>query len=88
MRAAYRLRNLRKVLMDKHKTTLRDLYRSLELPGKNPLKDLHIALDRAVAKAYGFDRGDILVYLLNLNFEIAEKEKNGAYVLGPGFLKE
>jgi len=37
------------------KLTLRELYRSLELPGKNPLKDLHAALDAAVLAAYGFN---------------------------------
>jgi hypothetical protein len=36
------------------KLTLRELYRSLELPGKNPLKDLHAALDAAVLAAYAF----------------------------------
>jgi hypothetical protein len=35
--------------------TLRDLYRSLEQPGKNPLKDLHAALDAAVMAAYGWE---------------------------------
>jgi hypothetical protein len=34
---------------------LRALYRTLELPGKNPLKDAHAALDAAVLAAYGFD---------------------------------
>jgi hypothetical protein len=34
--------------------TLRDLYRTLEGPGANPLRDLHAALDAAVLAAYGF----------------------------------
>jgi len=33
---------------------LRALYRTLELPGQNPLKDAHAALDAAVLDAYGF----------------------------------
>lgn len=34
---------------------LRAFYRTLDLPGKNPLKDAHAALDSAVLAAYGFD---------------------------------
>ena len=35
--------------------TLRDMYRTLEEPGVNPLRDLHESLDQAVLAAYGFD---------------------------------
>lgn len=35
--------------------SLRDLYRLIEQPGKNPIKDLHTTLDKAVVEAYGFD---------------------------------
>ena len=38
--------------MQKNKWSLRDLYRTLDLPGKNPLRDLHEALDKAVGEAY------------------------------------
>ena len=34
---------------------LRDMYRTLEEPGDNPLRDLHTALDHAVLDAYGFN---------------------------------
>ncbi len=44
---------------------LRALYRTLELPGQNPLKAAHGALDAAVLAAYGFDpSGDLLAQLL------------------------
>ena len=47
---------------------LRDLYRTLELPGTNPLKDAHAALDTAVLTAYGFDpKKDLLAQLLAIN---------------------
>ena len=55
--------------------SLRDLYRLLERPGKNPIKDLHAALDKAVMEAYGFkEQEDILAQLLALNLTVAEKE--------------
>ena len=54
---------------------LRAVYRTLELPGKNPLKEAHAALDRAVLDAYGFDpKGDLLAQLLALNLEVAARE--------------
>ena len=40
--------------LTKIKGGLRAVYRTLELPGKNPLKDAHAALDAAVLDAYGF----------------------------------
>jgi hypothetical protein len=79
--------------------TLRDLYRSLEQPGKNPLKDLHAALDAAVMGAYGFDPhpptpsplrkegekgGDVLALLLRLNEQVAERIERGEAVTAPG----
>ncbi len=65
--------------------TLRDMYRTLELPGTNPLRDLHKTLDQAVLAAYGFnpDR-DILEQLLALNFEVAARIKAGEPVTAPG----
>ncbi len=65
--------------------SLRDLYRLLEQPGKNPIKDLHTELDKAVMEAYGFiDKKDILAQLLALNLSVAEKEKKGEKVQAPG----
>ena len=65
--------------------TLRDMYQTLELPGKNPLKDLHTALDAAVLAAYGFDAaGDVLAQLLALNQQVAGRIAAGEPVTSPG----
>ena len=63
--------------LKQHNMSLRDLYRLFEKPGKNPIKDLQSALDKAVLEAYGFnDKEDILAQLLALNLSVAEKEKD------------
>jgi hypothetical protein len=58
-----------------------------ELPGANPLKDAHAALDTAVAAAYGWplDLSDeqILERLLTLNLERAAEEEKTAKVKKP-----
>ena len=65
--------------------TLRSMYRSLEDPGDNPLRDLHATLDQAVLAAYGFNPdADILEQLLALNFEVAAKIEVGESVTAPG----
>ena len=65
--------------------TMRDMYRTLEEPGVNLLRDLHEALDAAVLAAYGFDPDrDILEQLLALNFEVAAKIEAGEPVTAPG----
>ena len=64
---------------------LRAVYRTLELPGKHPLKDAHAALDAAVLAAYGFDaKKDLLAQLLELNLSVAAREKQGQPVTAPG----
>ena len=66
--AAVELRNLRAALMAEHGYTLRELYRTLELPGDNPLKQAHSRLDAAVRKAYGLKaRVNVLEFLFTLN---------------------
>jgi len=48
------------------------------------LYKLHEALDRQCNAAYGFtDSDDILAKLLELNLEVAEKEKQGQPIVGP-----
>lgn len=75
----------RKTLAETSTFTLRSLYRTTELPGKNPLKDLHAALDAAALAAYGFDaKGDLLAQLLALNVEVAARESRGEAVTPPG----
>ncbi len=86
--AAKELRDKRNEIMMKHNFTLRDVYRILEEPGSNPLKDLHQKLDDAVLAAYGFGkRKDLLTQLLELNFEVASKIENGEAVQSPGLPK-
>ena len=64
---------------------LRAVYRSLELPGKHPLKDAHAALDAAVLAAYGFSpKADLLKQLLDLNHAVAANEAAGRPVTAPG----
>ena len=64
---------------------LRALYRSLDLPGRNPLCDAHTALDAAVLAAYGFSaKKDLLEQLLALNGEVAERLRRQHPVTAPG----
>ena len=64
---------------------LRAVYRTLDLPGKNPLKDAHAALDAAVLDAYGFSpRRDLLAQLLELNLAVAGQINAAAPVTPPG----
>ena len=68
---------------------LRAIYRTLELPGANPLKDAHAALDAAVLAAYGFSsHGDLLAQLLDLNFAVANCIRDGKSVTSPGIPAE
>lgn len=81
---AKELRELRNNIMRENELSLRELYRTLELPGKNELRNIHLKLDEAVRKAYKFEKGDPLVNLLTLNLELHDKEKNGIEIVGPG----
>ena len=68
-------------------TTLGEQYASLREPGRNPLRDLHDDLDRAVLAAYGLpEDADHLAELLTLNQAITTKEKKGIMEMprGPG----
>jgi SAM-dependent methyltransferase len=94
--AARALHEYRREAMRKNPSlTLREMYRSLELPGKNPLRDLHTALDKAVLEAYGFapprpegeaagGEGDLLAQLLALNESVAARIQAGESVTAPG----
>lgn len=60
-------------------------HRTLELPGANPLKDAHAALDDAVLADYGFScHDDLLAQLLDLNFAVANRIREGKAVTSPG----
>ena len=65
--------------------SLRDLYRALEQPGDNPLREAHTGLDVAVRSAYGMPADvDALAFLLELNLACAAKEKAGEKITPPG----
>lgn len=59
-----------------------------QVPGTNPLKDAHAALDTAVLTAYGFSpKKDLLAQLLALNQDVAAKIEKGEPVMPPGVPK-
>ncbi len=83
--AAVALRSLRREIMNQLGYSLRQLYRTLEEPGANPLRDAHTRLDTAVRAAYGMPaKADPLAFLLALNLELAAKEQAGEAITPPG----
>lgn len=83
--AARNVRQARVDVLKKTKGGLRALYRTLEQPGKHPLKEAHAALDKAVLKAYGFSSNDeLLAQLLDLNATVAERIQDEESVVAPG----
>ena len=86
--AAREVRRVRAEALRKMKGGLRALYRTLELPGANPLKDAHAALDAAVLVAYDFNpKKDLLAQLLAMNRDVAARIEKGAAVTAPGVSK-
>lgn len=84
-RAARHLREVRADATSGTKGGLRALYRLLDVPGKNPLKDAHAALDAAVLDAYGFSaKKDVLQQLFALNQAVASSIATGKNVTAPG----
>lgn len=83
--AAREIHKIRGVELSKDGGSLRSLYRTLELPGANPLRIAHDALDEAVLNAYGFSaREDLLSQLLSLNGTVADNIEHLQPVMGPG----
>lgn len=83
--AGVELRRIREAGSENTKGGLRALYRTLDMPGKNPLRDAHHALNAAVVAAYGFSaRKDLLQQLLDLNTQVALSIAEGKPVVGPG----
>ncbi len=83
--AGREVRRIRAETLPKMKGGLRALYRTLELPGANPLKVAHSVLDYAVLAAYGFSpTTDLLTQLLALNREVAAHLERAEPVTAPG----
>lgn len=83
--AAVELRALRNKVMKAQGWSLRDLYRTLDTPGKNPLRDAQEKLDAAVRAAYSMKANeDVLTFLLALNGQLADAEAKGKAIVGPG----
>ena len=79
------MRQLRRDVMAKMNWSLRDLYRTLEEPGANPLREAQARLDTAVRAAYAMPKdADILAFLLDLNQSCAAKEATGEKITPPG----
>jgi hypothetical protein len=75
----------RRKLVAENNRSLRDLNRTLDVPGLNPLRDLHDALDEAVCASDGMKaKADVLAFLLDLNHQLAAAEKDGKAIVGPG----
>lgn len=82
--AGRHLRQVREDASTKIDGGLRGLYRTLDLPGANPLRSAHDALDSAVFAAYGFSaKKDLLQQLLDLNLAVSESSS----ALGAGVPK-
>jgi hypothetical protein len=65
--------------------SLRELYRTLETPGTNRLRNAQAALDSAVRAAYSMKESeDKLAFLLRVNIELADKEAKGQAAAPPG----
>ena len=83
--AARALRKLRRTAVASAPGGLRALYRTLDGPGRNPLRDAHTHLDERVRLVYGFSPGEsILASLLRLNLDISASSRDGSYIEHPG----
>jgi hypothetical protein len=83
--AAVALRGLRREIMVQLGYSLREIYRTLEEPGANPLREAHTRLDTAVRAAYAMPKAAApLAFLLALNLNLAAKESADEKITPPG----
>jgi methylase of polypeptide subunit release factors len=81
---AQQLHQYRTQQMEAKQWGITQLYNKFFEEPTSQLFKLHAQLDKQVMQAYGFDASDdILEKLLELNLELAEKEKRGETVVGP-----
>ena len=82
--AAQDLHKYRTEQMEKKQWGITQLYNQFFHEPSSQLFKLHAKLDQLVMQAYGFSSDDdILAKLLELNLELAEKEKRREVVVGP-----
>ena len=82
--AAEALHQYRSEQMEKRRWGITELYKKFFNEAAGQLAKLHAKLDSLTLQAYGFKPDDdLLTKLLELNQELAEKEKQGEAVVGP-----
>jgi hypothetical protein len=82
--AAQELHKYRTEQMEKKQWGITQLYNQFFHEPSSQLFKLHAKLNQLVMQAYGFNSDDdILAKILELNLELAEKEKRGESVVGP-----
>jgi SAM-dependent methyltransferase len=82
--AAQELHQYRSDQMEKKQWGITDLYNKFFNEPASQLYKLHAKLDQLVMQAYGFNaKDDLLEKLLELNLELAQKEKQGETIIGP-----
>ena len=70
--------------MERKQWGITKLYNEYFHEPTSQLFKLHAQLDKLVLQAYSFKpNDDLLEKLLNLNLELADKEKNGVAIVGP-----
>ena len=81
---AQELHDYRSTQMERKQWGITKLYNEYFHEPTSQLFKLHAQLDKLVLQAYDFKpKDDLLEKLLNLNLELAEKEKNGVAIVGP-----
>ena len=81
---AQKLHDYRSTQMERKQWGITKLYNAYFHEPTTELFKLHAQLDKLVLQAYDFKpKDDLLEKLLNLNLELAEKEKNGVAIVGP-----
>jgi SAM-dependent methyltransferase len=78
------LHDYRSQMMEKHQYGITKLYNQFFHEPASQLYKLHKQLDQLTLQAYGFSKtDDLLEQLLNLNLQLAAKEKAGEPIIGP-----
>lgn len=83
--AAAELIKVRRQIMDKNQSSLREIYQNLEQTKNTKLHQAQENLNRKVRSAYSIKNNDNpLKFLFELNLEVAKREANNQSVIAPG----